>query len=98
MIWQVGTNAVFHNYRLDDVAAKIAEGLDLLHGRPMDVMLIDPQYTTAMLLDDKADASERMVSLISAAADTAKVRAFVRAVLDVAGHEGLDLSRTATRD
>jgi hypothetical protein len=31
-------------------------------------------------------------------ADTAKVRAFARAVLDVAGHEGLDLSRTTTRD
>jgi hypothetical protein len=78
VIWQVGTNAVFHNYRLDDIAAKIAEGLDLLHGKPMDVMLIDPQYTTAMLLDDKADASERMVSLISAAAEREKVNLFRR--------------------
>jgi hypothetical protein len=78
LIWQVGTNAVFHNYKLDDVAAKIAEGLDQLRGKPMDIVLIDPQYTTAMLLDDKADASERMVSLISDAAGKAEVNLFRR--------------------
>jgi hypothetical protein len=49
-----------------------------LQNRPMDVVLIDPQYTTAMLLDDKAEASERMVSLISAAAGNAKVNLFRR--------------------
>jgi GDSL-like lipase/acylhydrolase family protein len=78
VIWQVGTNAVFHNYNLDDVAAKIIEGLDRLRGKPMDVMLIDPQYTTAMLLDDKAEASARMVSLISTVAEKAKVNLFRR--------------------
>ena len=78
VIWQVGTNAVFHNYNLDDVAAKIVEGLDRLRGKPMDVMLIDPQYTTAMLLDDKAEASARMVSLISTAAEKATVNLFRR--------------------
>jgi hypothetical protein len=78
LIWQVGTNAVFHNYDLDDVAAAIAKGLELLQNRPIDVVLIDPQYTTAMLLDDKAEASERMVSLISAAAGNAKVSLFQR--------------------
>jgi hypothetical protein len=80
VIWQVGTNAVFHEnrYDLDDVAAKIAEGLDRLRGKPMDVVLIDPQYTPAMLLDDKAEASERMVSLISDAAEKAGVNLFRR--------------------
>jgi hypothetical protein len=78
LIWQVGTNAVFHNYDLGKVAAAIAKGLDLLRGKPMDVVLIDPQYTTAMLLDDKAEASERMVSLIAAAANKAKVNLFRR--------------------
>jgi hypothetical protein len=78
LIWQVGTNAVFHNYDLDDVAADIAKGLELLQNRPIDTVLIDPQYTTAMLLDDKAEASERMVSLISAAAGNAKVNLFRR--------------------
>ena len=78
VIWQVGTNAVFHNYKLDEVAASIAQGLQRLSGERMDVLLIDPQYTPAMLFDDKADASERMVSLISAAADEAKVNLFRR--------------------
>jgi hypothetical protein len=78
VIWQVGTNAVFHSYDLHKVAAAIAKGLGLLRGKPMDVVLIDPQYTTAMLLDDKAEASERMVSLIAAAANKAKVNLFRR--------------------
>jgi len=42
------------------------------------VMLIDPQYVTAMLFDDKADLSERMVSLIATVADDAKVNVFRR--------------------
>jgi len=72
VIWQVGTNAVFHKerYDLDDVAAKIAEGLERLRVEPMDVVLMDPQYVTALLVDDKADVSERMVALISAAVTT----------------------------
>jgi hypothetical protein len=78
VIWQVGTNAVFHNYDLDLVAAKIAEGLERLRTRPMDVVLIDPQYVPAMLFDNKAEASERMVSLISAAAEKANVNLFRR--------------------
>jgi hypothetical protein len=44
----------------------------------MDVVLIDPQYVTAMLRDDKAEDSERMVSLIAAAAAKAKVNLFRR--------------------
>ena len=41
-------------------------------------MLIDPQYVPAMLLDDKADLSERMVSLISEKAEQAQVNVFHR--------------------
>ena len=78
LIWQVGTNAVFHNYKLDEVAESIAEGLRRLSEKRMDMLLIDPQYTPAMLFDDKAEASERMVSLISAAADEANVNLFRR--------------------
>jgi len=80
VIWQVGTNAVFHKekYDLGDVAAKIADGLERLRGKQMDVVLIDPQYTPAMLLDDRAEMAERMVSLISAAAGKAKVNLFRR--------------------
>ena len=83
VIWQVGTNAVFHkeNYDIDVIASKIEEGLSRLCADPtMDVMLIDPQYVTAMLLDDKAELSERMVRLISEKADQArgKVNVFHR--------------------
>jgi hypothetical protein len=82
VIWQVGTNAVFHKkdkpYDLDDVAAKIAEGLRRLGGHPMDVILIDPQYATAMLLADRIEDSKRMVSLIAAAAGKANVNLFRR--------------------
>lgn len=78
VIWQVGTNAVFHDYNLDGVAAKIAEGLVRLRQHPIDVVMMDPQYVTAMLLDDKADASDRIVSLIAGAAAKAGVSVFRR--------------------
>jgi hypothetical protein len=80
VIWQVGTNAVFHKerYDLDQVAAAIADGLARIPRDRMDVLLIDPQYVTAMLLDDKAELSARMVSLISTAAKNAGVSVFRR--------------------
>jgi hypothetical protein len=77
VIWQVGTNAVFHDYNLDGVAAKIAEGLALLRKYPIDVVMMDPQYVTAML-GAKADASDRIVSIIGAAAEKASVSVFRR--------------------
>jgi hypothetical protein len=80
VIWQVGTNAVFHKerYDLDEVAAAIADGLARIPRDRMEVLLIDPQYVTAMLLDDKAELSARMVSLISTAAKNAGVSVFRR--------------------
>jgi len=82
VIWQVGTNAVFHKedkpYDLDVVAADISDGLDRLRGKSMDVLLIDPQYVTQMLFDKNADHSERMVALIAGAAKKAGVDVFRR--------------------
>jgi len=78
VIWQVGTNAVFHNYDIADVADAITVGLDRIRVRRMDVMLLDPQYVTAMLWDDKADASAKMVSSIAAIAAKAEVSLFQR--------------------
>jgi hypothetical protein len=78
VIWQVGTNAVFHNYNIKDVTKAIHRGLEEVAGQDFDVLLIDPQYTTAMLLDDKADVSEDVVAMIAAAAKTAKVGLFRR--------------------
>ncbi|OAF10867.1 GDSL family lipase [Bradyrhizobium centrolobii] len=80
VIWQVGTNAVFHNdlYDVEVVAAKIGEGLAQLRDRGFEVLLIDPQYVTKMLWDDRAELSDKMVRLIRAAADSAGVNLFQR--------------------
>ena len=80
VLWQVGTNAVFRSneFDFDEVVAKITEGLVLLRARPTtDVILINPQYVTAML-GDNAKLSEKMVSAIRAAAQDAKVNLFQR--------------------
>lgn len=81
VLWQVGTNAVFRKdeFNFDEVVENIVEGLKLLRDRPsMDVILIDPQYVTAMLFDDKAELSEKMVSAIRTAAQDAEVNLFQR--------------------
>jgi lysophospholipase L1-like esterase len=84
VIWQVGTNAVFHkidkHYDLDVIAADIAAGLERLHKElpSADVLLMNPQYVTAMLREDTAEDSERMVSLIATAATLAHVNLFQR--------------------
>ena len=81
VIWQVGTNAVFHNevYNPDAVAAAIAAGLDWLAGLAMDVVLMDLQYTTAIV--KKIKLAEDIVARISAAAENAHVNVFRRFAL-----------------
>jgi acyl-CoA thioesterase I len=79
VIWQVGTNAVFRNtdYNPDDVAKAIVAGLNWLGSLPMDVVLMDLQYTQA-LVGPKLALSEAMVSRIASAANDAKVNVFQR--------------------
>jgi acyl-CoA thioesterase-1 len=83
VIWQVGTNAVYRNqdYNPDEVSAAIAAGLDWLACLPMDVVLMDLQYTRALVGSDKIGLSEDMVSRISAAGENAKVNVFHRFAL-----------------
>ena len=80
VIWQVGTNAVFrpNDFGIEDTAEKIAIGLNQLGSLPMDVVLMDSQYAPAVTGDDKIKLAERMMSLISAAADKAGVNLFRR--------------------
>jgi hypothetical protein len=80
VIWQVGTNAVFRlgQYSFDDVALAMERGLEWLQNLPMDVVLMDLQYTTAIIGPDKLDSAKKMVALISAAADKAKINLFRR--------------------
>jgi acyl-CoA thioesterase-1 len=84
VIWQVGTNAVFRKkeFNFDDVAGSIATGLRWLKHLPMDVVLMDLQYTPA-LVDPKStlEFSKDIVKRISAAAEIAEVNVFSRFAL-----------------
>jgi hypothetical protein len=55
VIWQVGTNAVFRKeeFNFDDVAGSIATGLGWLASLPTDVVLMDLQYATAVVVPDE---------------------------------------------
>ncbi len=83
VIWQVGTNAIFHRDEYDPggVARSIAAGLDRLSGLASDVILMDLQYAPVLLTDQKIEDTKLMVSLISTAADTARVNLFPRFAL-----------------
>ena len=81
VIWQVGTNAVYHGDDPDVAVAAIAKGLDLLRGRRMDVVLMDLQYAPAMLQFTTVNVAEKMVTSIAAEAEKAGVNVFCRFAL-----------------
>jgi acyl-CoA thioesterase-1 len=78
VIWQVGTNAVYRkvNYNFDAVQQAIAVGLRWLARLPMDVVLMDLQYTKAIA--DHLDLAEDIEARILAVAEEAKVNVFRR--------------------
>jgi GDSL-like lipase/acylhydrolase family protein len=80
VIWQVGTNAVFRSNEFDfeAVVKAIADGLKLLSKISTDVILMDSQYTTAVVTDEKKPLSDKMVKRISELADDAGVDVFRR--------------------
>ena len=82
MIWQVGTNAIYHRDLYDPhrVAATIATGLGWLKAKLTDVILMDLQYAPQLLKDKESD-TRLMVSLIAQAADKARVNVFRRFAL-----------------
>ena len=114
VIWQVGTNAVFRNavpeFAFEKVFAAIAEGLDHLSKIPTDVILMDSQYTTAVVTPEKKPLSEAMVKRISELAEAAGVDVFrryalmeqwhiaMRELVDPADDLALHLSDWATRN
>ncbi|MEH2546434.1 acyl-CoA thioesterase-1 [Bradyrhizobium sp. AZCC 2262] len=86
VIWQVGTNAVFRNtvpeFAFEKVFAAIAEGLDRLARIPADVILMDSQYTTAVVeKPEKKELSDTMVKGVSELAKAAGVDVFRRYAL-----------------
>lgn len=80
VIWQVGTNAVFRSNEFDfeAVVKAIGDGLKLLSKIPTDVILMDSQYTTAVVTDEKKPLSDKMVKRISEQAEAAGVDVFRR--------------------
>jgi acyl-CoA thioesterase I len=90
VIWQVGTNAIFHRplYDLHAVAEAIAKGVGWLKSLPTDVVLMDLQYVPALFEDEhgqkdpqKEKDTRLMVSLIAGVADAASVNLFRRFAL-----------------
>jgi acyl-CoA thioesterase-1 len=90
VIWQVGTNAVFHNddpnFAFEKVFAAITEGLDRLSKIQTDVILMDSQYTTAVVGPDKLKLSNTMVKRIAELAEAANVDVFRRWALMQSWH------------
>jgi acyl-CoA thioesterase I len=85
VIWQVGTNAVFHDddpkFAFEKVFTAIAAGLDRLTGIPADVIMMDSQYTTAVITPEKKRLSDLMTKRISELAEKANVDVFRRYAL-----------------
>ncbi|WP_161494850.1 SGNH/GDSL hydrolase family protein [Bradyrhizobium canariense] len=79
VIWQVGTNAAWKDYFLDDVQAAIFRGLGYLGGSRADVILMDLQYAPALLDDERPKpATAQMLELIASAASRSNVGLFRR--------------------
>jgi acyl-CoA thioesterase I len=82
VIWQVGTNAIYHRELYDppSVATTIATGVSWLKGLETDVILMDLQYAPILLQKQEHD-TRLMVSLISSVARAAEVNLFPRFAL-----------------
>lgn len=86
VIWQVGTNAVWQSPdsnppppSLDETIAAVRRGVARLHQAcRTDIILMDPQYTPAMLTPDKIAATRAMVEAIASVAFDLKVNLFRR--------------------
>jgi acyl-CoA thioesterase-1 len=78
VIWQVGTNSVYRkvDYDFGAVQQAIAVGLSWLAHVPMDIVLMDLQYTKAIV--DHIDLAEDIEARILAVGETAKVNVFQR--------------------
>ncbi|MDR3464986.1 MAG: GDSL-type esterase/lipase family protein [Xanthobacteraceae bacterium] len=84
VIWQVGTNSVWQSpdqkppSRADTIQA-IRDGVNKLRGvGGIDVILMDPQYTPAMLTPAKEKAAREMIAEIAGLAADMKVNLFRR--------------------
>jgi hypothetical protein len=67
IIWQVGSNAIFHEtkYSEGQVAEAIATGLSAICRPGLDVMVMDQQYAPALLRPDKCKMTLALVQRIA---------------------------------
>lgn len=81
VIWQVGTNAAWKDYFLDDVKAGILRGLDHLTAVSADIILINLQYAPAVLDQQQqgpTPATQQMLDMIEKVAADAQLGLFRR--------------------
>jgi acyl-CoA thioesterase I len=81
VIWQVGTNAAWKDYFLEDVRAGILRGLDHLSGVKTDVILMNLQYAPALLDQEQqgpTPATQQMQDIIARIASDSGVALFRR--------------------
>jgi acyl-CoA thioesterase I len=81
VIWQVGTNAAWKDYFLDDVRAGILRGLDHLSGVKADIILMNLQYAPALLDQQQQNptpAAQQMLDIIAKIASDSAIPLFRR--------------------
>jgi lysophospholipase L1-like esterase len=82
VIWQVGTNAAWKDYFLDDVGAAIMRGIDHLSRANADLVMMNLQFAPALLQPDKRIPTVatremlRIIETITAGHDVALFRRF----------------------
>jgi acyl-CoA thioesterase I len=67
VIWQVGTNSVLRDRSLDKHAQLLRDGIEQLKAINADVMLMDMQYTPAVLAKSEVDGMEDQIELAAKA-------------------------------
>ena len=75
VLWQVGTNSVLRDHPLNPHEAELHEGIKELKAADADVVLIDPQYSPAVIAKSE---TEGMVEQIAVAAKAENVDLFRR--------------------
>ncbi len=75
VLWQVGTNSVLRDHPLNPHEAELHEGIEELKAADADVVLIDPQYSPAVIAKSETDG---MVEQIAVAAKVENVDLFRR--------------------
>ena len=82
VIWQVGTNAVYKGYNPAEVRATLEAGLDVLAGLPLDVVVMDSQYTEAIVgSPDKLALANTIMPMIAEVTAARQVNLFRRFAL-----------------